>query len=227
MPTEERRFPSLADAAHALAGELALILDHAISRRGRALLAVSGGHTPQPVFERLRQLEVEWGRVTLTLTDERWVPPDHPDSNESLVRSWLLRGSAAAAAFVPLFGGEESPEAGQPACEARLRSLALPFDAVYLGMGNDGHVASLFPGDPAIDAGDSLCVAVAPTGSRLPRMSLTAPTLLNAEKLFLLFAGRDKETVYTEAKKSGSGKDLPLRLILSQAQTPVSVLIAT
>jgi 6-phosphogluconolactonase len=102
MLKEERHFPSLPDAAHALAGELALTLDHATSARGRALLAVSGGHTPQPVFERLRQLEVDWGRVTLTLTDERWVPPNHPDSNENLVRSWLLRGPAAAA-FIPLF----------------------------------------------------------------------------------------------------------------------------
>jgi len=226
MSIAERRFASFPDAAHALAGELALALGRAISARGRALLAVSGGRTPQQVFERLRQLEVDWGGVTLTLTDERWVPPDHPDSNERLVRTCLLRGPAAGAAFVPLFGGEESPEAGQPGCEARLRTLALPFTAVYLGMGPDGHFASLFPGDPAIDARDTLCVAVPGTGSRLPRMSLTASTLLNSEKVFLLFAGKDKEATYAEAKKAGSCKALPLRLLLSQTQTPVLVLMA-
>jgi len=226
MLMEERRFASLPEAAHALAGELAQTLEKALSVRGRALLAVSGGRTPQPVFERLRQRKVDWGRVTLTLTDERWVASDHPDSNENLLRSALLRGPAAAAAFVPLFGGEESPEAGQPACEARLRTLALPFDAVYLGIGSDGHFASLFPGDPALDARDSLCVAVPAAGSRLPRMSLTAPALLNSEKLFIMFAGRDKETTYIEAKKTGSCRELPLRLLLSQPHTPVFVLLA-
>jgi 6-phosphogluconolactonase len=226
MMMEERRFTTLPAAAHALAGELAVTLDEAISARGRALLAVSGGHTPQKVLERLRQLEVDWSRVTLTLTDERWVRPDHPDSNEALVRSCLLRGPAAAAAFVPLFGGEASPEAGQPACEARLKALALPFDAVYLGMGSDGHFASLFPCDPAIDADDSLCVAVPATESRLPRISLAAPTILNTRKVYLLFSGAGKLAIYTEAKKPGSYRDIPLRLVLSQAQTPVMVLIA-
>jgi 6-phosphogluconolactonase len=127
---EEHRFAALPAAAHALADELASLLREAISDRGRSLLAVSGGRTPQQVFERLRQLEVDWGRVTLTLIDERWVPAGHPESNERLVRSYLLRGAAAAATFIPLFGAESSPEAAQPACEARLKALALPFDAV-------------------------------------------------------------------------------------------------
>lgn len=223
---EERNFKTLEAAAHALADDLAAVLREAISTRGEALIAVSGGRTPQQVFERLHQLTVDWSRVTITLADERWVPPDHPDSNEKLVRSYLLQGTAAAATFIPLYGGEESPEAGQPACEARLKTLALPFDAVYLGMGSDGHFASLFPGDAAVDARDSLCVAVPAMESRLPRMSLTAPAILNAGKIFLLFSGADKHAMYAEAKKAGSYKEIPLRLILSQTQTPVVVLTA-
>lgn len=226
MKIEERNFKTLETAAHALADDLAAVLRETISGRGRALLAVSGGRTPRLVFERLRQVAVDWNRVTIILTDERWVSPDHPDSNEKLVRSYLLQGSAAAATFIPLYGGEASPEAGQPACEARLKTLALPFDAVYLGMGGDGHFASLFPGDAALDARDSLCAAVSAAGSRLPRMSLTAPAILNAGKIFLLFSGADKHSMYARAKKSGSHKDIPLRLILSQEQTPVSVLTA-
>lgn len=223
---EERRYATLRAAAHALADELAFLLREAIAARGRSLLAVSGGRTPKQVFERLCQLEVDWGRVALTLVDERWIPVGHPESNEGLVRSYLLRGRVAAAAFIPLFGGENSPEAGQPACEARLKALALPFDAVFLGIGSDGHFASLFPHDPALDSRDSLCVAVPANGSRLPRMSLTAPTILNARKVFLLFSGADKQAIYAEAKKAGSYKNIPARMILSQTQTPVSVLVA-
>ncbi len=225
MAIEERSFPATEAAARALAGELAAALSEAISARGRALLAVSGGRTPKQVFERLRQSELDWSRVTLTLTDERWVPADHPESNERLVRDHLLQGAAKSAAFIPLFGGEDSPEAGQPACEARLKALALPFDAVYLGMGGDGHFASLFPGDPAVEAREGRCVAVAATETRLPRMSLTAPAILNARKVFLLFSGADKHAAYTGARKTGSYRDIPLRLILSQTPTPVSVLM--
>lgn len=226
MKIEERNFETLEAAALALADDLAAVLREAISARGQALIAVSGGRTPQSVFERLRQLAVDWSRVTITLTDERWVPLDNPNSNEKLVRSYLLQGSAAAAKYIPLFGGEKSPEAGQPACEARLKTLPLPFDAVYLGMGSDGHFASLFPGDDAVDARDSFCVAVPASESRLPRMSLTAPAILNAGKIFLLFSGADKHAKYAEAKKAGSYKEIPLRVILSQTQTPVSVLTA-
>lgn len=220
----ERQFSSIEAAAHALADDLAVALCEAIAVRGRALLAVSGGHTPRHVFDRLHRLEVDWSRVTVTLTDERWVPADHPDSNERLVRSHLLCGPATAATFVPLFGGESSAPAGQSACEARLRALALPFDAVYLGMGDDGHIASLFPGDNAINVSNSLCIAVPATESRLPRMSLTRRTLLDTRRIFLLFSGADKQAKYAEAKRKGSLHEVPLRLILSQELAPVYVL---
>ncbi len=226
MTIEERSFTTIEDAADALAGDLASVLQEAISDRGQALLAVSGGRTPQQVFRRLRQMDVDWGCVTLTLTDERWVPVDHPDSNERLVRSYLLQGLVTAATFIPLFSDEDSLEDGQSACEARLKPMVLPFDAVYLGMGNDGHFASLFPGDPAVDVRDSLCVAVPAKESRLPRMTLSAQVILNARKVFLLFSGADKHAMYAEARKVGSYKEIPLRLVLSQEQTPVKVMSA-
>jgi len=224
---EEKSYKTIDAAANVLAEDLAITISDAIASRGQALMAVSGGHTPQLVFNHLRGKKLAWNRVTLTLTDERWVPPDHPDSNEKLVRSFLLKGSASRAIFIPLFGGEESPLVGESNCENRLRGMNLPFDAVYLGMGEDGHFASLFPNDSAITIHDRLCVGVPGTESRLPRISLTGPTILNTRKLFLLFSGAEKNEIYTEAKKPGSYKEIPLRMILSQSQTPLYVMRAT
>jgi len=226
MPIEERKFPSRAAAVYALADDLASTLREAITTRGRGLLAVSGGSTPHQVFARLHQLKVAWEYVTLTLTDERWVPRSHPESNEKLVRTHLLKGTALNAKFIPLFGGEDSPQVGHSACEGRLNSLPLPFDAVYLGMGVDGHFASLFPGDSAIEVNGCCCVAIPATETRLARMSLTASVILDAKKIFLLFCGSDKYATYLEAKKEGPLKELPLRFLFSQAQTPVHVLWA-
>lgn len=226
MTIDERDFNTVEDAAQALADDLARSMRAAISVRGRAVLVVSGGRTPRFVFDCLSRYDVDWSRVTVTLSDERWVPADHPDSNEGLVRSLLLRGPAAAATFIPLYGGEESPDAGQSQCEARLAALPKPFDAAYLGFGGDGHFASLFPGDPAVDVRDSMSVAVPGSQSRQSRMSLTAPAILAAREIYLLFSGADKHAIYAEAKTAGSPAQLPLRLVLGQDRTPVRVLRA-
>jgi 6-phosphogluconolactonase len=226
MSIDEREFDSIESAAHALADELATLLRTAVADRGRALVAVSGGRTPRHVFGRLRGAELDWTRVAVTLIDERWVPSDHAESNERLVRECFLLNEAAAASFIPLFGGEDTPEAGRAACEARLAALVLPFDAVYLGMGTDGHVASLFPGDPAVGVRAGRCVAVPPATGRLARMSLTAPTLLNARRVLLLFDGADKHAAYTRARQPGSASDVPLRLVLQQDAAPVTVFSA-
>jgi 6-phosphogluconolactonase len=226
MPIEERVFISIETAAHALAEDLASVLREAVSARGQALLAVSGGHTPRQVFEHLCQLNAEWSKVTVTLTDERWVAPDHPDSNENLVRTHLLQGPAKAATFISLYDGDSTPAAAQAACEIRLQSLTTPFDAVYLGMGTDGHFASLFPGEPAIDVRDSPCVAVPATASRRPRMSLTVPEILNARKIFILFSGKEKHATYIKAQKARSYGEIPLQLILSQEKVPIYVFSA-
>lgn len=223
---KETEFPSIDAAATSLAEDLTLILQEAIDSTGQAYFAVSGGRTPRFVFRHLRKMDLDWSRVVITLTDDRWVPVSDPHSNERLVRSQLLLGAAAAAKFVPLYGREKSPEEGRAACEARLRAVGKPLDAVYLGMGGDGHFASLFPGDPAVDVREGLCTAVAEKSYRVGRMSLTATSILAAKKLILLYAGPVKHAVYQEARKPGSYHDLPLRLVLQQAQTPVEVLSA-
>jgi 6-phosphogluconolactonase len=226
MTIGERHFTTIRTAASHLAEDLASTLDEAISARGQAFLAVSGGRTPRYVFDRLCEFDLDWERVTLTLTDERWVPVDHPASNEGLVRSFLLCGNAMAATFISLYCGKKSPEEGLAACENRLLSIPFPFDAVYLGVGTDGHIASLFPGTPALDVCNSICVAIPSTESRLARMSLTSSSILNTRKLFLMFSGEQKHAIYNEAMKPGSCKELPLRMILSQNRTPVYVFSA-
>ena len=220
----EQIYADIHTAAAALADMLGEQIQDAIERRGEALIAVSGGRTPRYVFEPLRRKALPWSKVTVTLTDERWVPPTHNDSNEALVWRHLLKDATAKARFVPLYGGEATPQAGQAACENRLKVLNLPFDAVYLGMGEDGHFASLFPGDEQVNVTDGLCVAVPQKGSRVPRMSLTAPAVCNARHIYLLFSGAVKYAQYQKAKHKGDPVELPLRLILQQTETPVTVL---
>jgi len=219
----EKKFTTLEDAASALAIDIAENINEGISARGHSLLAVSGGNTPKKVFNYLRKQKVDWNKVTITLTDERWVPNDHPESNEQLVMSHLLNYLSNDISFVPLYGGQATLKDDIKFCESRLEKLSLPFDAVYLGMGPDGHFASLFPGDETLDNSNSLCVAVEGTNSRLARISLTASAILNARKIYLLFSGEDKLSIYRKARIPGSHYEIPIRFVLSQNEVPVMV----
>jgi len=226
MIVDERNFLTLEEAASALVIDMVGTLREAISSRGKALMAVSGGKTPRKVFGYLREHSLNWNNITITLTDERWVPNDHPESNEQLLRSYLLKYLSEDPNFVSLYRGYGSLEADIKSCESQLKKLQLPFDAVYLGIGSDGHFASLFPGDKALNVSDSHCVAIAGTNSRLARISLTASTILNARKIYLLFAGEDKHSAYRRAKTPGPNNEIPLRLVLSQVDIPVVVYCA-
>jgi 6-phosphogluconolactonase len=214
--------------ADALAVAIERRLDDALSARGRATLVVSGGTTPRATFERLAQKRIAWRDVTITLSDERWVPPDDPASNEALVRSALLTGPAASARFVGLYTGDPTPEAGERSCAARIDTLARPFDAVLLGMGADGHTASLFPhapglGDALDPAGGALCRAVRPPDVQPPRITLTLRALLDARIVFLLFQGARKRAAFVAAQAAGRIEDMPVRAILRQRRVPVEI----
>ena len=131
-----------------LSRQLAANLAAAIAGRGLASLVVSGGKSPIRLFELLRAENLDWSRVCVALADERWVEPSDPDSNEKLVRDVLLKESAAAARFIGLKNGAPTPDLGAVSAWETFARVPRPFDAVVLGMGDDGHTASLFPGSP-------------------------------------------------------------------------------
>lgn len=222
----ERVFPSLDTAAEAMAGTLADLLRGAIAARGRAGLAVSGGRTPTIVLPALARAELPWGQVRVTLTDERWVPPGHPDSNEFSTRKYLLRGPAAAAEFTGLVNAAATPEAGYPETERKLALFPLPLDAVFLGMGEDGHIASIFPHQKEVGAG-GLCVASRAPSPPHARISLTLPLLMSSRHAVLMVNGPAKRAVYEDAKATppGEHEEFPLRLLLHQRPMPITVFL--
>lgn len=222
---EERFFNSLEVCAQAIADAIGDDLISAVTKRGRASLAVSGGRTPQTVFPILAARDVAWNKVCVTLTDERWVSLDHPDSNEKLARTYLLNGTAAAASFIGMKTSDATPEEGLAKCEENLALVSMPLDTAYLGMGTDGHIASLFPGSKVFSQASGLCAATAAADGS-SRMSLSPAALLSARHIILMLSGTEKHAVYDAAKSPGSIEDLPLRLILQQSQAPVTVFIA-
>jgi 6-phosphogluconolactonase len=217
-----REFADAASLVQALAGDIAAQLRRAITSRGQALIAVSGGSSPKPLFTRLaREDAIAWDRVTVAQVDERWLPVTHADSNARLISEHLLQGRAAAATFVPMKNESDTPQAGQPECEARLRKLPLPFDIVLLGMGDDGHTASLFPHAPELAEGlraeGAMCIAVqapSPPQAPYPRMSLTLAGLAAAHRWMLMLQGRGKLDTLRRAQQPGPVEELPIRALL-------------
>jgi 6-phosphogluconolactonase len=212
--------------AAALAESIGADLASAVKARGEASLVVSGGSTPKPLFEALCQLELPWEKVGITLADERWVPADHEASNEGMVRSLLLRNRAAKARFVGLWNGAPSPEAGADAVAEALDGMARPFDVLVLGMGGDGHTASLFPGAAELADGLDLervspVVAVRPSHAPHARLSLSLRALLDSRRIVLHVTGEEKYEVLERALGDGAEEELPIRAVLRRAEVEV------
>lgn len=228
MPTEHL-FATGAQAAADIAARIAAILSAAIAARGVASIALSGGRSPRPVLEALSRVALDWGKVVVTLVDERWVAPDSPDSNERLVRETLLQGDAAKARFVPMKNDAADAYAGQAACEADFAALPWPLDIVLLGMGDDGHTASLFPAGAELAEGlasKALTIAATPPAAPHQRMSLTAHAILQSRFIFLQIGGAGKKAIYDRALAGGPVEELPIRLALLQDAVPVEVWIS-
>ena len=221
-----RECPDTPKLMAALTQHVARRLKEDLARQDQAVLVVSGGRSPVPLFQSLAAQALVWSRVVVTLTDERWVPPDHPDSNEALVRTHLLKQRAAMASFVPFWTGDATPEAAAPALCATLGELPSPFSEVILGMGEDGHMASLFPGSAELAEGLSTpepALAVRPTHAPHARMSLSLHQLLRSRDIVLMISGAAKRQILEEALGEGPEEDLPVRAILRQSAVPVSI----
>lgn len=230
---KEYHAKSAADLARDLAAQLANSLRQALEARGHALLAVSGGKSPIALFESLRQQPLNWANVSVILVDERCVPHDHVDSNTALVRQHLLQDRASAATLTPFFNTLADPldnaaldrlvsEANQ-----RISKLHWPIDVAVLGMGEDGHTASLFPYAPGLETAlnsSGPLAWVRPSNAPHARLTLTLPTLLASRELVLSIGGQAKHAVYREALHQADPA-LPVSLVLHQQQTPVSVWI--
>jgi 6-phosphogluconolactonase len=222
---EETFFPDRRRLFIGLCQDLQDRLGETIRKRRKASMALAGGTTPGPLYEALSNAPLAWEKVTVTVTDERWVSPEDPASNEYLIRDLLLKRRAAGATFLPLKTNHAKASGGAGVAEKRIAPI-MPFDICLIGMGPDGHIASLIPGsegyaaaaDPATTK--KLAGVHAPGAAGSPeRMTLTVPGLLSSRRVIVLFMGQDKLNVFNEAK-AGEGSS-PLRELLAQKKVPV------
>ncbi|NMT64571.1 6-phosphogluconolactonase [Marinobacter orientalis] len=208
------------DAAVALADAVANHLAERLLIAPRASLVVSGGSTPRPFFGALRQKPLDWARIDVLLADERWVPEDDESSNTRLVKENLLQGPAAEANYLSLKQPGDTPADGLAAVEAALADLHLPLDVLILGMGNDGHTASLFPDAPELDEAldtDSAAIVAPVTPPSRPekRITLTLGALSRAGFTALHLKGDDKlETLKAACSDIRQVKEMPVRAFL-------------
>jgi 6-phosphogluconolactonase len=186
------------EIASRLAGELR----QALQSGETASIAVPGGTTPGPIFDSLCAVDLDWGRVAVMLTDERWVPEDSPRSNTRLLRQRLLVNHAAAARYLPLHAPTETPEEGIPDL-AQAISEVLPLTTCLLGMGADMHTASIFPGADRLEealSGETILVPMRAPGAPEPRVTLSAPVLSGAISRHIVIVGPEKREALERAR---------------------------
>ena len=225
----ERPFESTAQMAGALSRDIAQNLRVALGLRDRASFVATGGLTPAPLYRALARERLSWPEITVTLTDERWLPTDSEFSNERMVRETLLTGGAANARFIPLKTADAEVDDAIGAVDLALRSAPRPFDVCLLGIGADGHIASLFPGGigfadamAATDDDSLVHGVVARDAAGTPhRLSLTLAALAASRLIVVMFAGAEKVAMY-RAARAGEGRS-PLRALIERTAAPIWV----
>ncbi|WP_325918291.1 6-phosphogluconolactonase [Pseudomonas frederiksbergensis] len=204
--------------AQSLALSVAQQLRAAIEAKGAATLVVSGGRSPVAFFQHLAKEALDWSKVVVSLADERWVPVEHADSNAGLLKRYLLQGAAAKAQFLSLYSASANLEAAAEQADRRLAELP-PIDVLILGMGDDGHTASLFPGSPnlaeALDQnGVRRCwPMLAPTVPH-QRLTMSRALLASATHKVLSISGQSKLTTLNAAVAGDNVAEMPIRAFL-------------
>ncbi|MDB6177796.1 6-phosphogluconolactonase [Paracoccus sp. Z330] len=216
---ELKEYPDREMLALSLADKLASQLAQQLRSGGDASLCVPGGTTPTPVFETLSGTDIEWERVTVFLGDERWVDGDHKRSNSRLLRRHLLKDRAAGARYIDLFTGDAQPD-DATADLGQALTPHLPITVALLGMGNDMHTASLFPGADGLAqalAKDSpMLMPIRAEGAEEPRITLTRSVLSNAMHTHVLIMGPEKREALERAQKLDP-IEAPIRAFLDNA----------
>jgi 6-phosphogluconolactonase len=213
---ELKRYATASALAAEVASEVAAHLAHALAVRGHAGLLVSGGHSPASLFEQLRTQVLDWNQVSIALVDERWVEPTDPGSNERFLRETLLRDHAAAARFVGLKNPAPSPDLGAAAAWNASARVPRPADVTVLGMGDDGHTASLIPGSTNLKSALDPEAAEGYVGTWSPsaphaRLSLNLRALLNSRRILIFLLGEAKLRTYGAACRPGPVEEMPVR----------------
>ena len=226
-----QRYLDTESLSQTLAAQIAASLLAAIGARGTASLVVSGGRSPIRLFEILRKQPLDWSRICIALADERWVAPEDAASNERLVRDHLLKDGAAAARFLGLKNAAPTPDLGAVSAWETFARVPRPFDTVVLGMGDDGHTASLFPRSPNLPialnrAAAAGCVGMWSPQPPQPRLSLNLTALLDSRRIVLMISGAAKWRTYAAACTAGPEAEMPVRAVLRQSRTPVDVMWA-
>ncbi|AFL48951.1 6-phosphogluconolactonase [Sinorhizobium fredii] len=221
-------FENGAALAEGLADAVSARLAAAAAARGKASIAVSGGSTPKAFFRALSERDLDWAKVTVTLVDERFVPPESDRSNHALVGANLLQDKAAAARFVPLYHAAPTAEAAAAIASEKTAGIAAPFDVVVLGMGTDGHTASFFPGgtrlEEALDASTPRgVITMEAGGAGETRLTFTFSSLQDAGYLVLHIEGEGKKEVLDRAKAAGEETKMPIRAVLRRAASPLQI----
>ena len=222
-----REFDSRQQLDEELVKKTAQVINDAIAERGEALLVVSGGSTPRHFFALLSAMPLPWEKVTVTLADERWVEVTNEDSNQKFVGDHLLINCAEKARFIPLMSAAVDAEEGALSCDCNLSTLR-QFDLLILGMGVDGHTASLFPGADHLELGMDIssginCVSIEPLTAHYQRLTMTLPRLLNSKEIIIHITGAEKRSVLQSAQNTKNQLELPISAVLQQSSTAVTV----
>ncbi len=208
-------------------------LSQQIKHLGEASFIIPGGTTPSPAFKLLSNTDLPWDKITIAQSDERWVDANHSQSNEKLTRTSLLINQAKKANYISMKNDQATPFEGEQKTNQHYQNLSSPFTITMLGMGLDGHVASLFPGAKNIIealslTNENLCIAInaqgCPVAGDYPdRISLTLSAILNSTTIILLITGKEKMAVIQTALEKKPTRNLPVSYILHQTETPVEI----
>ncbi len=216
------------ELAEAVAGDVGFIIEQALEARGRAIVAFPGGDTPRPALELLSQRKIEWADVTIVPTDDRLVPPTDPRSNVGMLAKLFLPKKARV---VPLCAGETDPQAAGRAADERLAALEWPLDLAWLGVGADGHVASIFPGPdydgalngPKVRRAMGVRPDPMPAAMQVDRVTLTKSALVSARVVTLVLTGKDKRKLVEKAIKDGAASNLPIGRLLADLDMDIDI----